>query len=126
VDLLIILAMLFLNYSRFVSAPGVEVNLAILESSSLQTSVSRAVLTVRRDDLLFFDGRKITPERLSETLAAYLAENPNDQGLLLKVDRSTPTDELFSIFESARSAGFVTVQIAAESPSDARSRDVFQ
>lgn len=126
VDLLIIVAMLFLNYSRFVSAPGVDVDLAVLGSDGLQTGVSRAVLTVRRDDLLFFDGRKIAPERLGEVLARYLADNPSDQGLLLKVDRSTPTDELFSIFEAARSAGFVSVQIAAESPPDGRIGDVFQ
>lgn len=126
VDLLIILAMLFLNYSRFVSAPGVDVDLAVLGTETLHTTVSRAVLTVRRDDLLFFDGRKITAERLLETLKGYLDANPGDRGLLLKVDRSTPTDELFTIFEAAQAAGFESVQIAAESLADQRLKAVFE
>jgi biopolymer transport protein ExbD len=120
IDLVIIVAMLFLNYSRFVTAPGIEVDLAVLESDGLQTSVGSAVLTVRRKDLLFFDGQKITPARLEEVLALYLESHPRDRALLIKVDRSTPTSELFAIFEAARKAGFDNVDIAAEAPAGER------
>lgn len=118
-DLALIAALLFLNHSRFVFAPGAEVDLVRTRSETAGTLAGTAVLTVERNGLLFFDGRKVTAATLQEALLEFTAGHTGEAVLLLKLDRSLSLEELFALFEIARISGFDRVQIAAESASAA-------
>lgn len=113
-DLLLIGLLLFANHSRFVFAPGAEVSLAQLAQAPLATVAGSAVLTVRANGMLFFDGRKVQEERLADVLESFTVDHPGENELLLKLDHSISVQELIALFEVARAAGFDRVQLAAE------------
>ncbi len=113
-DLLLIALLLFANHSRFVFAPGAEVSLSSVSRQPLTTVAGSAVLTVRANGMLFFDGRKMQEERLESVLAQFTLDHPGETELLLKLDRSISVQELMGLFEIAQAAGFDRVQLAAE------------
>jgi len=115
-DVLLILGILFLYHSRFVYGSGVEIELARGEPGRLVIEDETAVLTVRAHEMMFFDGKKISPALLPEALDQFIADHPGTNALLLKVDRGISLQDLFGLFGAAREAGFVRVQIASEPP----------
>ena len=115
-DVLLILGILFLYHSRFVYGSGAEIELVRGEPGRLAIEEETAVLTVRAHEMMFFDGKKISPPLLPGALDAFMAENPGANALLLKVDRGISLQDLFGLFAAAREAGFARVQIASEPP----------
>jgi len=115
-DLLLIALFLGLSSSRFVFAPGASVALPEMRNSSLGGLTPTAVLTVGRNDLVFFGGRKIPFAALEETLRRYMdqrADSAEPPVLLIKADASIDISGLARLFDLASRAGFVHVQLAA-------------
>jgi biopolymer transport protein ExbD len=113
-DILLLIGLLLLHHSRFVFGSGAEIELVRGQPGMLAIPSDTAVLTVRANHMMFFDGQKVAPERLAEALGGYADEHPGEATLLLKVDRTISLQELFGLFETARLAGFARVQIASE------------
>lgn len=113
IDLLVITAIFALSGSSFIFAPGTEVDLARTEYPELGGSAASVVLTVGRNETLFFQGQKIAPEELPQKLGSYIAERKSAV-LLLKLDRSLELETVFDLMDTARAAGFARVQLAAE------------
>ncbi len=114
-DLAVIGLFLALIGSRFVFAPGAEVELARTTHPELGGPVAPIVLTVGRNDAYFFRGQRILPRDLPAQFSAYVAEHGPESVLLMKLDRSLPLESVFGLIDEARTAGFKRVQIAAES-----------
>lgn len=115
VDLLVIAFVLLLNGSHYIAAPGVGVDLVRSGLDVPGAAIPAAVLTIDRNDLIFFQGLKIPESQIRATLEGYLArEGWDDPVLLVKADVGMNMSQLFSIFEIARSAGFAQVHLAAE------------
>lgn len=114
-DILLIGLFLAIGSSRFVSAPGVLVELDHIYAPDSVILSNAAVLTVDRNQLIFFEGLKIPMPLLEETLRKYRMQNTSPVStLLIKADISMPLNELFSLFELAKSSGFTRVHLAAE------------
>lgn len=113
-DLIVIAILLGFNGSNFVFAPGAEVELARTAHPELGGQMASVVLTVGRNDALFFEGRKISihdlPSRLKRAASGY----ENEPVLLLKLDRSLDLETVFNLMDTAREAGFKRVQLAGE------------
>jgi len=123
-DIGLIALLTLLTTQTFLFSPGVPINLPTVESSESIVGVhAEAVATV-------WKGKMITPrgsyplERMDSALADLFVESGHPSpDLLLLVDQSTSVEGLTGIYESARRAGFATVQLAAR-PADTIERAI--
>lgn len=115
-DALLIVAFIALNTSVFVFSPGTTVQLPVSQSVEATRVGPSAVLTVGKNELYFFEGRKLARLTLQEHLSRYVASRQGDAApvLLLKTDASITSSTLFNLMDIARKAGFSEVHLAAE------------
>jgi biopolymer transport protein ExbD len=75
-----------------------------------------AVLTVGRNELYFFEGKKLAKLTLREHLESFVDTHTGNTApvLLLKTDASIPSSRLFNLMDVARQAGFTEIHLAAE------------
>jgi len=113
---LIALLTLFLSQS-FLFSPGVSIDLPpIDEAESIVGVRAEAVATVWKGKIVTVYG-SYPLDRMDTAMSRLILEiSVPDPDLLLLVDRQTPVDGLTRIYESARRAGFDTVQLAARHP----------
>lgn len=131
-NVLLVAILLVLTGSRFIFAPGLSVELSEPESGVAATEVlslpvtgnamlgaeTTAVLTVKSDTMFIFEGHIY--ESLEDIFSSKNPHGmtPEKRGtLLVKLDRAVSVQGLFKIAELARNAGFMSLQIAGESPS---------
>lgn len=125
-DLLLIGVFVSLNFSTFISAPGIEVTLPSSPNFSTTQAAPVAVLTIDRNELYFFEGQMLTRETLRDGLQRYMQENPmieegrREAGLLLKAHRDLPSNVLIETMDLANDLGFTSIHIAAEPYQDAQ------
>lgn len=116
-DLGIILGAILLLGQPFFQAPGVTITLPTTTQPGPTGIRPAAVLTAGRNNLLFFDGRKLAPAQLPERLLAFQSRPGHAGGtLLIKADASLDLRELLALIDAARAAGFAEVHLAAEAP----------
>ncbi|HSH08839.1 MAG TPA: biopolymer transporter ExbD [Oceanipulchritudo sp.] len=118
-DAILIALFVALNASVFVLAPGTIVHLPQSDTLEAAQSAPTAVLTVDRNELYFFKGRKLAKVSLEGQLRQYIEDlGPKHQEsgavLLLKADSSITSATLFSLMDTARKAGFSQIHLAAE------------
>ncbi|MBC2602252.1 ExbD/TolR family protein [Puniceicoccus vermicola] len=119
-DLALICLITLLLCQSFIFSPGVTVDLPVLQSSESVIGVQAdAVATV-------WDGKIVTNlgsyplERMDTAFRDLMDNTKKEEGtLLLLSNRTTPFESIAEIFESARQAGFVQVQMAAKTQSTA-------
>ena len=115
-DALFIAAFVALNASSFILSPGTSIQLPVSRTLETATVAPAAVLTVGRNELYFFEGRKLAKLTLEEHLIRYVADRGDEKApvLLLKADASINSSTLFNLMDIARTAGFSEVHLAAE------------
>ena len=114
-DVILVFVLLAIGSSRFLFAPGLDVDLGEIPVGAGGGVVPAAVLTVMPNEQFFLGGLKVPRAALGTTLADHAQALPESQRhLLLKIDQRTPLEETFAILAKARLAGFETVRIAGE------------
>lgn len=110
----ICLLTLFLSQS-FIFSPGVAVDLPVFEEADSVVGVhADAVATVWNQKVVTVLG-SYPLERMDSAFRDLVAESDRDDGtLLLLINQSTPFEALAEIYESARKAGFLEIQMAAK------------
>ena len=74
-----------------------------------------AVLTLKSNNLIFFENEKLGMEELPERLTQKISQSPQENNILLvKADRGIPAEDVLRLCDLATQAGFASVQIAAE------------
>ncbi len=104
--------------SRFVLSPGLGVDFRVPEmpgavDAAVPTDV---VIAIKGSDMAFVEGAKVNFAGLRQYLATR-GKGRSNLRLLVQADASLTTRDLTEVYEMARAAGFVAVQIAAELPS---------
>ncbi|MEX0324597.1 MAG: ExbD/TolR family protein [Puniceicoccaceae bacterium] len=118
-DAFLIVLFVSLNTSAFILAPGTAVQLPLSGAMEPSRDLPTAVLTVDRNELYFFEGRKLAALTLEARLREFI-ENGGDTTresgavLLIKADATITSDVLFGLMDTARQAGFSEVHLAAE------------
>ena len=92
--------------------PGVEVDLELNENLVSGIGVT-AVLTVKRDNMLLFEGQNLKLSQFEEKARTFLAGEKNAV-LLLRLDPEINIDTFFKISGEAKKAGFTKVHVAGE------------
>lgn len=111
-----LIALFFVLFgSRFVLSPGVG---AGFDVPSMPGALDGAVATdvvvaVKAADMAFVEGAKVDFDGLRRYLAERARER-KDLRLLVQADATLTTRDLTAVYDMARAAGFVAVQIAAE------------
>ncbi len=111
-DILIIVLFFGIFSSAFVFPQGVEVDLELTEELVSGMEVA-AVLTVRRDDMLLFEGQNLKLAQFKGKAVAYL-QGREKAALLVRLDPSIRAQTVFDIFGQAKQAGFTHVLVAGE------------
>lgn len=114
---LIVMFFIFFG-SRFVLSPGLGIDFEVptmpgVLEGAVPTDV---VVAIKGVDLAFVEGAKVNFSGLRQYLAER-AEGRAGLRLLVQADASLTTGDLTKVYDMARSAGFASVQIAAEPPS---------
>ncbi len=115
VDLCVIGLFFALHSSRFLFAPGVTIELPQADAGFLTGAPATAVMTVRENNMILFEGQIFRGETLRSKLQEYVKTKQLPGSILLvKADKGVDVQLLLLIFEEARKAGFSRVQVAAE------------
>ena len=112
IDILIIVVFFGLFGSPFVMPPGLEVDLEVSENLVSGVGVT-AVLTLKRDDMLLFEGQNLKLHQFEEKAREYL-EGKESAVLLLRLDPGIKMETFFKISGEAKKAGFSKVHVAGE------------
>lgn len=113
-----LIALFFVLFgSRFVLSPGVGVdfNLPVVPAALPGAVATDVVVAVKGADMAFVEGAKVNFAGLRQYLAERAKGHPGLR-LLVQADSALPARELTEVYDMARAAGFVSVQIAAEPP----------
>ena len=118
-DAFLIVLFVSLNTSAFILSPGTSIQLPVSGTMEQSRDISTAVLTVDRNELYFFEGRKLATVTLENRLREFVEDAGGAQGssgavLLIKADATITSDVLFGLMDTARRAGFTEVHLAAE------------
>ena len=111
VDIVFLLLIFLVLSSPLVLVPGI--GMVDLASSNVPAAASfqGLVVTITRDNLLFFNNQLITPEALRKELHAAATQSRN-QELIIKADRQIPHGTVIQIMSIALEAGISAVNLA--------------
>ena len=111
VNVVFLLLIFFVLSSSFVLQPGIKVD---LPSSSVKTpgAFQGLVVTVTRNDALFFNEERTSLEGLQKSLQEAAARGTGPQELVIKADRQVPHGTVVQIMSLAIEAGIPSINIA--------------
>lgn len=114
-DVLLIAFFFSLLGSRFILAPGVQIELPSVSASEISGVPTAAVLTIRSDNMLLFEGHIHTIGSFEAAMRTYFGDKGlADAVLLVKPSKDVSMQTFLYVCEIARRAGFAKVHIAAE------------
>ncbi|HUI05464.1 MAG TPA: biopolymer transporter ExbD [Verrucomicrobiae bacterium] len=111
VDVIFLLLLFFILSSPFVMQSGFGVSLPSSNAPTVTTFQS-LVVTVTRDNLLFFNNQPTTLETLEQSLRAAVQQGRGRE-LIIKADRQVAHGTVTQIMSVALKAGITVVNIAA-------------
>ncbi|PXA05694.1 hypothetical protein DDZ13_02140 [Coraliomargarita sinensis] len=113
---MIVIAMLFsLLFTRFVTLPGVRVDLPVTEMRMQHSQQAVAVLTIGNNGMLFFDGAVFESATIQRGFERYIESSDGvEPVLLVKADFAMEMQDFLRLCELAKEAGFVQVQLAGK------------
>ena len=114
VDITLVLLIIFMLTSSFISNPSVPVNVpkAYSASPSLPSSQS-LILTLQGD--IFYQGKKVEKGQLGNLLKEQVALNP-DLRLVLSADASVTHGKVVELLDEARQAGVTRIALGVTQP----------
>jgi biopolymer transport protein ExbD len=116
VDITLVLLIIFMVTSRFITEPSMGVKLPKTSShSSSQPSDRNVFLTMDGRHNIFLNNSAITQEELAGRVATLLKERP-DMNLILRADKSIPHGDVIALLDIVRNAGVTQFGIAVENP----------
>lgn len=112
-DLALLGVFFLLMGSQFVLAPGMPMNLPVMEDSTGLAQPADLVVSMRGDDGILFEGG-LFPLKAFESKLAEVVAARGETAVLVRVDRQVTAQGLIDLCAAARRAGASHVQIAAE------------
>jgi len=114
-DMIVIAMLVSLLFTRFVSLPGVRVDLPLTEMRMQHTQQAVAVLTIGNNGMLFFNGAVFESATIRSGFESYVeSSDVASPVLLVKVDFAMEMQDFLRLCEVAKEAGFVQVQLAGK------------
>jgi biopolymer transport protein ExbD len=111
VNVVFLLLLFFVLNSSFVMVPGIKVSLPST-AMQLNETFGSLVVTVARDDLLFFDNQPISIDKLEPTLRDAVQRGRGHE-LIINAGDQVSQGTVVEIMSAANRAGITTVNMAA-------------
>ena len=111
VNVVFLLLLFFVLNSQFVMQRGVSVDLASVDVP-MNGVFQSLVVTVARDDLVFFNDQPIPLDKLEQTLREAVQQG-RGRALIIKADKQVAQGTVMEIMGAAVRAGIPVVNIAA-------------
>ncbi len=105
VDIMLVLLVIFMLAAPMMQQ-GIEVNLPKAATGE-QLADSNPVITLTKDQVIYFNGKLVTPAALRRKLAGLKGNLP----ILIRSDRAAHVDKLVELWDLCREAGFRQVHI---------------
>ena len=112
VDIVFLLLIFLVLTTPFVLQPGFGMMELPAADRYPNATLQEIVLTVSRDNLLFFNTQPTTLEKLPDQLRQAARDSKNPQ-LVIKVDRQVSYEKIIKLFDLAFDAGIAVVNLAA-------------
>jgi biopolymer transport protein ExbD len=114
-DMIVIAMLVSLLFTRFVSLPGVRVDLPNTEMRMQHSPQAVAVLTIGNNGMLFFDGAVVNAGTIERGFKRYIESSDREtRVLLIKANYSMEMQDFLRLCELAKAAGFNQVQLAGK------------
>lgn len=112
VNVVFLLLLFFVLNSSLVMQSGFGVSLPTSGNTPMRDDFQTLVVTVARDDLLFFKDQPITLDKLESTLRDAVQQT-RVHNLIIKADKQVSVGTEAEIMSAANRAGITTVNLAA-------------
>ena len=112
INVVFLLLLFFVLNSSFVMQSGFGVSLPPAGNAPLRDDFQSLVVTVARDDLLFFNDQPLAMDKLEQTLRE-AAQKTRAKVLIIKADKQVSVGTEAEIMSAATRAGIATVNMAA-------------
>ena len=112
-DVALIALFFLIMGSKFVLAPGMPMDLPVMEESSSLAQSADVVVSMRGDEGVLFEGGMFPLEAFQSKLAE-IVKARGAETVLVRIDRQVTAQGLLDLCAVARRAGAKHVQIAAE------------
>ena len=114
INVVLLLLVFLLLSSPFVLQSGYGLVEMPIARGPKNVSLQELVITISRDNLLFFKNQPTTAAKLPEQLRRAAAEMRNPE-LIIKADRQVGYDTLIQVIDSAFDAGIAAINLATRS-----------
>ncbi len=111
VDVVFLLLIFMVLSSPFVLQPGFGTVVLPQAPNAPNVSFQGLVITVSRDNLLFFNGQPVTLDKLRESLTSAVRQSRNPE-VIIKADRQVTHETIIKIMSLAFEAGASAVNLA--------------
>ena len=102
VDVMLVLLVIFMVTAPILQT-GIEVNLPRTRTATVQEAEQRAVITIGRDEILFYRAQSVNFNQLAELLQSDVAAG---EKVFLQADEDVRWKTVVSVLDEVRLAGF--------------------
>lgn len=114
-DMIVIAMLVSLLFTRFVTLPGVRIDLPTTEMRMQHSEHAVAVLTIGNNGMLFFDGAVVNAASIERGFEAFIDSSDREiHVLLIKANFTMEIQDFLQLCELAKAAGFHQVQLAGK------------
>lgn len=114
-DMIVIAMLVSLLFTRFVTLPGIRIDLPTTEMRMQHSAHAVAVLTIGNNGMLFFDGAVVNAASIKPGFKAFIDASDRDvHVLLIKANFAMEMQDFLQLCELAKAAGFDQIQLAGK------------
>jgi biopolymer transport protein TolR len=114
VDVMLVLLLIFMVTAPIIQQ-GVQVSLPKVKAAALPGKEQQFVVSITRNNEIYLNDAKLTPDELTDKLQAISAERP-DREVFIRADEQVPYGEVIRTMAAIKAAGIVNIGMVTEMP----------
>lgn len=114
VDVMLVLLVIFMVTAPIIQQ-GVEVNVPKVKAAALPGEEQQFVVSITRDQQIYLNDTRLSPDELTTKLAAISAERP-DRQIFVRADEEVPYGEVIRTMAAIKAAGIQNVGMVTAMP----------
>ncbi len=118
VDVMLVLLIIFMVTAPIIQQ-GVQVTLPKVKAAALPGKELQFVVSITRGGEIYLNDRKLSPDELTQKLAAISRERP-DREVFVRADEQVPYGEVIRTMAAIKAAGIENVGMVTEMPAPGR------